>query len=335
MQTEPISIPALFGILTGYQRTAALKAAIDLDLFTAIAEGATTAPALAKRCEAAERGVRILADTLTVMGLLGKDGADYSLPPGVDLFLDRRAPTYVGAAVNFLSSPMLLAGFSDVAPAVRKGGTAIPDEGSTAPEHPMWINFARSMSGLSTFTGALVASLLGDSKEKWKVLDVAAGHGQFGIAVARSNPNAEIVALDWQNVLTVAEENATAAGISSRFRKLAGNAFDVDFGTGYDVILIPNFLHHFDPPTCVAFLKKVHAALKPGGRAVTVEFVPNPDRISPPEAASFALVMLVTTPAGDAYTFAELERMCRSAGFATSELHSLAPTPHHAIVSTK
>jgi O-methyltransferase domain len=84
--------------------------------------------------------------------------------------------------------------------------------------------------------------------------------------------------------------------------------------------LITNFLHHFDPPTCTSFMRKVYASLKPGGRAAIAEFVPNPDRVEPPTAAAFSLMMLATTPAGDAYTFAELESISKSAGFARVDL---------------
>jgi len=88
----------------------------------------------------------------------------------------------------------------------------------------------------------------------------------------------------------------------------------------YDLVLIPNFLHHFDPPSCTNFMRKVHAALAPGGRAAIAEFVPNPDRISPPTAAAFSMMMLATTPAGDAYTFVELESISKNAGFARVEM---------------
>jgi hypothetical protein len=87
--------------------------------------------------------------------------------------------------------------------------------------------------------------------------------------------------------------------------------------------LITNFLHHFDSPTCTAFMRKVHAALNPAGRAAIAELVPNPDRVTPPTAAAFSLMMLATTPTGDAYTFAELESISKNAGFARVEL-----TPH-------
>lgn len=331
-----VTIPTLFGTLAAYQRTGAFKAAIDLDLFTAIAEGKDSTAALASRCAAAERGVRILCDTLTAMGFLTKQAGRYGLAPGADVLLDRRSPTYVGSAATFVASPQLMEPFMRVADAVRRGGTVIGDEGTLAAEHPIWVEFARAMGPLAALTGRFLANLLqADAAPPWKVLDIAAGHGEFGVALARANSKAEIVALDWVNVLAVAEETARKAGVIDRFRKVPGSALDVDFGDDYDLVLLTNFLHHFDPAGCERVLRKVHGALKPGGRAVTVEFVPNEDRVSPPEAATFSLTMLVTTPGGDAYTFAELERMMRNAGFARSELHELPPSFHRVVISTK
>src|SRR5260370_19569872 len=85
------------------------------------------------------------------------------------------------------------------------------------------------------------------AKAQSKVLDIAAGHGIFGITIAKQVPGAEIYALDWANVLAVALENATAMGVAGRYHVLAGSAFTVDMGSGYDAVLLTNFLHHFDP----------------------------------------------------------------------------------------
>ena len=157
----------------------------------------------------------------------------------------------------------------------------------------------------------------------------------FGLAFAKQNPQAEITAVDWPNVLVVAKENAQFFGASDRYHTIPGSAFDVDYGTDYDIVLLTNFLHHFDPPTCEALLRKIHAALKDGGRAVTLEFVPNEDRVTPPQAAAFSMMMLGATPAGDAYTFSEFEEMFRKAGFTRSELHELPPTIERVVVSYK
>ena len=335
-ETHQPSPELFFETMNAYQRTAALKAAIELDLFTAIGEGAHTAEALAQRCETSMRGMRILCDYLVVIGFLTKDENRYGLTPDSAAFLDRRSPSYIATAATFLASPMLTEGFDDLAAVVRKGGTAISEEGSLEPEHPIWVEFARAMAPLMTLPAELIAKLVGaDSGQKWKVLDIAAGHGLFGIAIAKHNPNAEIVALDWANVLEVAKENARAAGVADRYSVIPGSAFEVDYGTGYDLVLLTNFLHHFDPETCERLLGKVYAALETSGRAVSFEFVPNEDRVSPPVAASFSLMMLGTTPSGDAYTLAELDRMFRNTGFSASELHPLPPTFQQVVISHK
>ena len=167
-----------------------------------------------------------------------------------------------------------------------------------------------------------------------KVLDIAAGHGIFGIAIAQRNAQAEIVASDWAGVLQVATENAAAMGVAARHTALPGDAFTVNWGTGYDVALMTNFLHHFDVATCTTLLKKVAASLTPGGRVAVLEFVPNDDRVSPPAAASFAMQMLGGTPFGDAYTFKELSAMLTAAGFATATRHPLQG-PETLVVGTK
>ena len=325
----------IFNAMFAYRLTSALRGAIDLDLFTAIAEGEHTAEAIALRVQGSVRGVRILCDYLTIEGLLEKQGSEYRLAPDSAAFLDRRSPMYLGSAAGFLANPMLMHYFDDLAGTVRRGGSSV-EEGSIQPENPMWVDFARHMAGIAGFGAEMVAQLLTRLNVPVnKVLDIAAGHGMYGITVGRHYPAAQIVAVDWNNVLEVATENAKRGGLADRFSKIPGSAFDVEIGSGYDVVLLTNFLHHFDPPTNEKLLRKIHNALVPTGRVVIVEFVPNPDRITPPEAAAFSVTMLATTPNGDAYTFAEYQSMLKNAGFATSELHPLPPTVQQVVMGQK
>ncbi|MBC7772710.1 MAG: methyltransferase domain-containing protein, partial [Pyrinomonadaceae bacterium] len=167
-----------------------------------------------------------------------------------------------------------------------------------------------------------------------RVLDVAAGHGLFGIVIAQRNPGARMTALDWPKVLEVAKLHADRMGVGERLTTIAGDAFEVDLQGPYDLILLTNLLHHFDAQQCTTLLKRLRAALRPGGRLVTLEFIPNEDRVSPAMAATFPLVMLATTARGDAYTFSELEHMLRAAGFLSSTLHQPEDLPQQIIVST-
>jgi ubiquinone/menaquinone biosynthesis C-methylase UbiE len=322
--------------INSYQRTAALKAAIELELFTAIGRGEQEVEGLARACGTSARGMRILCDYLTVLGFLDKQAGGYRLSDDSRAFLDRQSPAYLGNMIEFLLSPMIAEGFRDLVGAVRAGGTRIPAGGTTAPDHPVWADFAHAMAGFQSAPAERVAALIDPAtKPPFEVLDIAAGHGMYGIAVARRVACARITALDWAHVLEVAAANARAAGLADRYRLLPGSAFEADFGGPYQLALLSNFLHHFDPPTCEGLLRRLRAALAEGGRVITVEWIPNDDRVSPTPAALFALMMLASTPAGDAYTYAELERMFAGAGFSGCERRELEPMPQRVIIARR
>jgi 2-polyprenyl-3-methyl-5-hydroxy-6-metoxy-1,4-benzoquinol methylase len=331
----PPSPQLFFETINAFQKVGALKAAIDLGLFTAIGGSPATAAEIAARCQCPGRGIRILSDSLTIFGFLTKDDARYALTPDSAVFLDRNSPAYLGAAADFFSAPAIADAFDNLAATVRSGRLHTSEHGTTAPDHPVWIEFARAMGPMMVPAAQGAAALVPlDPARDTRVLDISASHGTYGIAFAQKNPRAHLVALDWEAVLAVAEESATAAGLADRFSKIVGDAFTVDLGRDYDVVLVPNFLHHFSIADCTRFLRRVHAALRPGGRVVIVEFVPNEDRITPPAAASFSLVMLGTTPEGDAYTFAEYRQMLTDAGFRDATLHPLLPTAESAVIAT-
>lgn len=327
--------PALFfQTVNAYQMTECLKAAVTLDVFTAIAEGNSSPGQIAERCSAAERGVDALCHALVTMGFLTKNGDGFGLTPDSKVFLDSRKPSYVGHAIEFLLSPTLTFGFEKLADAVRAGGSVIGEAGTVSKEHPVWQTFARAMPPLTVLSREWIAALAAEDGNVARVLDIAAGHGMYGIEVAQQIPGCRVVALDWNPVLKAARHNAEVCGVADRWEAIEGDAFEVEFGGKYDVVLVTNFLHHFDPGSCEAFLKKVRSSLAEGGRAITLEFVPNEDRVSPPEQAMFNMIMLATTPWGKAYTFSELDSMLRTAGFAHNELHELEGVPQRVIVSS-
>lgn len=336
---EPVDAPpefpsAVFEALTAYRRTAALKGAIDLDLFTAIGEGNADPEAIAARCRASVRGTRILCDCLVAMGFLAKRGEAFALTPVAARFLDRRSPDYAGTLTRFLNAPAIAAGFDDVAAAVRSGGTTIGEHGTVGPEHPIWVDFAHAMAPMAGLVADALADLLAPTlPEGARILDVAAGHGRFGIALAKRASRGSVVALDWPAVLEVAAQNAAAAGVGARFERRPGDAFATGFGSGYDLVLLPNFLHHFDPAANDPLLRKAHRALAPGGRVVVVDFIPNEDRVSPVPAATFGLVMLALTPGGDVYTFSQYAEMLARAGFSGCALHELPPSQQRAVIA--
>src|SRR5271155_4896723 len=114
--TKP-SPERIFSTLTAFQQTEALKADIELDLFTKIGEGANEVSSLAKAIGASERGTRILADYMTVFGFLTKADKRYALTQDSAVFLDRRSPAYMGSMANFLAAPMPRESFGALAQA--------------------------------------------------------------------------------------------------------------------------------------------------------------------------------------------------------------------------
>jgi 2-polyprenyl-3-methyl-5-hydroxy-6-metoxy-1,4-benzoquinol methylase len=316
----------VFETLQAHQQTSALRAGIELKLFTAIAAGARTPEALAPVCAASPKGLRILCDFLTIIGFLTKDESGYALTRDSELFLVEGSPAYMGGMASFLFHPFMEKGLANVTDAVRKGGTILPAEGSVSEDNPIWVNFARGMAPLTAPSAGLIARLTAGSGPM-QVLDIAAGHGMFGLTIAQHNPAAEIHALDWKNVLAVAHENAVKFGVADRWHPIEGSAFAADFGSGYDVVLVTNFIHHFDIPTNIGLFEKVRAAMKPRGKMAIVEMAVNDDRITPAGAGMFAMTMLTTTASGDAFSQREIQSMCTRAGFHDITHHAVPSTP--------
>jgi 2-polyprenyl-3-methyl-5-hydroxy-6-metoxy-1,4-benzoquinol methylase len=325
-----------FETIRGYQNAFAVKAAVELDLFTAIGKGNGTVADIAKTCAGSERGIRILCDHLVVLGFLTKTDGHYGVTQDSATFLDSRSPAYMGKAVQFLLHREQLENFERLARTVRTGQHA--GHSHLEPEDPIWLDFARGMAPMMFPSAQAIAQQLQPGLREIaqpKILDIAASHGTFGITIAQQNPKAQIYALDWANVLQVAQENARKTGIADRYHLIPGSAFDADIGSGYDAVLITNFLHHFEPATNESLLKRFYAAMNPGGQLAILEFVPNEDRVAPPPAALFALIMLANTEHGDAYTFSELARMCGNAGFKDMKLIPLDTAPQSLVMAKK
>lgn len=317
--------------VNGIQKAAVARAAIELDVFTRIAEGLSTVDELAAACACAPRGMRVLLDALTVLDLIVKHNNRYSLTRDSAIFLDRRSPDYMGSSVEFQHAPSMQNAFLHFTDAVRQGGAVSEPEGTMSPSHPVWIRYARDMMPMAMPQARKAAEHAGPVES---VLDVAAGHGMFGILVLQQAPNARCLAIDWPNVLELARENAERHGVLDRYETRPGSAFEVDFGRNHDLVLLPNIIHHFDRPGCETLLRRARAALRPGGRVFVVEIIPHEDRVTPSAPAWFAVMMLATTPAGDAYTLAEYTEMLLATGFSRPEAHAVPGSARTLLIAT-
>lgn len=312
--------------VNGFQRSAVVRAAVELDLCSAIARGHKTVESAAEACGASPRGMRVLLDAMVILGLLEKADGIYQLNAESARYLDRASPDYLGGVLGFLHSGYIRAAFEGFTNAVRTGGSVLDGAGSLEPGHPMWRAFAHAMSPLMKPAAERLAEI---APNPGRVLDIAAGHGRFGIRLLQADPDAEVTAVDWPGVLELALQNAREAGVDARYRLLPGSAFEVPLDPDYDTVLAPNFLHHFDPPAILQLLRRFHHALRPGGRLFVMEYLPDDSRVKPVAAAWFATSLLVTTPHGDAYTQSEYAGMLQTAGFENLTVHPVEGAARH------
>lgn len=315
-----------FEAMQAYHRTAALTAAIKLDVVTLIGGGATS-EALAEKTATSVRGMRILCDFLTVIGLLSKQDGVYAATEPSKRYLDRSSPAWIGSAIDFFAAPeMLSLVLDDPVSYVKRGGSA--GLAHLAPDHPIWVRYANAATPIARVTAKRAAAYLATPPSPpAAVLDVAAGHGYYGIELAKAFPEAVVTAVDWPSVLTLATANAREAGVSGRYRTVPGNAFEVDWGDDFDLVILANILHYLSAEECAALLRKVRSSLSSRGQACAIEFVPNEDRVSPPTQAMFAYMMLATSPGGDAHTLSDYDNIAKAAGFRGATARPIRPTP--------
>ncbi|MEP7364867.1 MAG: class I SAM-dependent methyltransferase [Acidobacteriota bacterium] len=333
MMSEP-NPGLVFDLLNSYQRTAALRAGVELDVFGALGKEGATAAAIAKHSGVPVRGIRILCDFLTITGLLEKSDGKYVHTPTSAVFLDPASPASMAPTVPFLLTKNILHAADLLTETIRKGHTALqkPIAGDEVEE---WVMFAKSMHPMMAGAAEHLAEVGNETGPTTRVLDVASSHGLFGMAFAKRNADTHVTALDFETVLEVTKKNVTEAGLGGQYSYIAGSAFTVDMGGPYDVVLVTNLYHHFDIPTCEELMRRFHDVMAPGARMLTLEMVPNEDRVTPVVPASFSMMMLQNTPSGDAYTLAEYEMMLTNTGFKDVELREVPLSAEQLVVAVK
>jgi ubiquinone/menaquinone biosynthesis C-methylase UbiE len=295
-----------------------LAVGVQLDVFSRLAEGNDTVPALAAAIGASERGLRMLLDALTALGLLAKPEGRYALTPLTRAHLVRSSPDYVGA---ILETDDIWNAWSRLAEAVRSGQPTDTVERRERAEtfFPVLI---RSLHVTNRAPAQRLAAALcaGSAAPGRSVLDVACGSGIWGIALAEVAPAARITAHDFPAVLAETRGFVARHGLADRFDYLAGDLNEVDFGTDrFDVAILGNIVHSEGEASSRALFPRLYRALRSGGRLAIADLVPNADRTGPPAAVLFALNMLVSTARGDTFTLAEYTAWLHEAGFVRVE----------------
>jgi C-methyltransferase len=335
--SAPPSPEPVMHMIQGLQVAGILKGAVDLGVFDALDAGHANARSIASATGADERATGLLLDALAALGL-ATAGPEYGLTPVADAFLVRARPSYIGGATDIFTGTWAWENYGRLAEIVRNGGTIMEHDAET-PGLEFWTTFAESSGGIATPQGQGLAEVLAPWMRQLSeptVLDVACGSGLYGVAVAGTNPQAQLTLLDWGNVLETARGNVAAFGLEDRTHYIDGDAFETDLEGPYDLIIASHFFHHFSEARCRHALKRFSAALKPGGRVAINEFTAasgNP--AEEPFPALFSIAMLAWTREGQSHTVGDYTAWLAESGFAAAEIHSGRGVPSRIIVAER
>lgn len=305
-----------------------LEAALHHGVFDALDGGAKTLAEVSRATGASERGLAAIMNALVGFELLAKRGDKYALTPESAAFLVSTKPSFQGGLLKHISQQLLPA-WLHIREIVATGApsAAVNQQKKGAEFFAQFVNDILPMSYPAAQDLAQYLRLDMMNGEV-KVLDLAAGSGVWGIALAQSAPRVHVCAVDWAGVIPVTRKNAEKFGLADRFSFREGDLQEADFGSGYHVATLGHILHSEGEKRSRALLKKTFNALAPGGTISIAEFLVNDDRTGPPNGLIFAVNMLVNTDEGDTYSFEEIAGWLSEAGFVEARtLASRGPSP--------
>ncbi|MDE3202037.1 MAG: methyltransferase [Acidobacteriota bacterium] len=312
----------------GYAPPLILESAIRHKVFDVLDAGPKMLDQLSEATGASRRGLRAIADALVGLELLARtpDGA-YTLTPESAAFLVSSKPSFQGGMIKHTSN-QLMPVWLNLAEVVKTGKpvTAVNEEGQGA---AFFQELVPDIFPMSYPAAQELAAHLGlEANAATSALDLAAGSGVWGIALAQSAPSLRVTAVDWPEVIPVTQKIVARFGLTDRFTFSGGDLMSADFGTGHNVATLGHILHSEGVTRSKSLLAKTFAALASGGTIAIQEFLVAPDRTGPPMGLIFAVNMLVNTDAGDTFSFEEISGWLSEAGFVNARtIPTHGPSP--------
>ncbi len=316
--------------LNGFRASRVLLTAVELDLFSAVREGAD-ATAVATRVGSDPHATESLLNALVAIGVLDKKDGTFRNGPDAARYLAAGAEHDSRAAI--LHTVHLWPRWSTLTECVRTG-TSVAHGGAEGRREQEWTEaFIAAMHKNASFRAPLVVRTVG-VEGVHRVLDLGGGSGAYAIAFARAGEGVTADVLDLETVVPIAQRHIRAAGLSARVHTRVGDLHDDAYGSGYDLVFISAICHMNSPEENLSMLGKALRALSPGGRVVIQDFILEPDKTRPRTGALFALNMLVGTPAGGTYSGEEYTGWLRAAGFEEPRIEPL-PGPTDLVIARR
>ena len=304
-----------------YWESAALMAAVELEVFTAIAHGQDTIASVAKAVGISERNAERLLTVLVAMTLLTRDGDRFTNAADVERFLVKDSDRYAGPWILFTKPRW--AAFGELSTRLRK-----PEENRLGAYVDFTVEDARRYHAATYSIGMGAARLFSrsvDLKGRKLLLDLGGGSGAYSIVATQTFPGLKAIVLDLPPVAVVAKEYISANNADDRVTTLPGDFTLTEFPQGVDVVVMASNLPQYEPDLIRLVVGKAFAALVPGGEMHLIGETLHDDRRGPLSAALWGLNEAIQHSTGLAHTESEVKGYLQGAGFAGVAVHPFVP----------
>ena len=311
-------------IAYGFKASKALLVGIDLGLFTLLSDHAKTLPALAEKTGVATNRLETLLTALTSIGLLVKNGSEYSNAPASDNYLVKGKPAYFGDYFSLQTDSFIYPAFTELGALIKGEGVVGPwrDYESLMQDGAAAERFSRGQHA-GSLGPAVALSKQVDLAPYHKLLDVGGGSGAFAIMLCKRNPRLAVTILDFETVRDVAGQFVAGAGLEDRIAFVTGNVITSEWPGGHDAVLMSFLFSAVSEEAIAALLRKAHQALPAGGAVIVHDFMVEDDKAGPPDAALWFLTCMFNCPEGIVLTPGYIARQLEEAGFAQIEIRNL------------
>ncbi len=311
-------------MIRGYMPSRCILTALELDIFTAIGEGAN-AEQIGTRIHANPRSAEMLLNALVALGLVTKSGGIYNnTPESARFFVQDSKDNHRD---GLLHTANIWHRWSTLTDAVRHGTRIPPDPRNHDPHNhdprnhardstPEWtLNFIAGMDRNARARAPFLVQALGTAGVR-RILDLGGGSGAYSIAFAKASSAVRCEILDVPEVVPLTAEYVDKARVSAQVSLRSGDMLTDDLGSGYDIVMLNAICHMFSGEQNQQLFRRARQALAPNGRLVVQDFILNTDKTGPLHAALFSLNMLVATDHGASYSETEYSGWMKNAGFA-------------------
>lgn len=331
-ETESVTPENIMEVGFGFFASKALLSAVNLGLFTMLAEGSMSAAEIRQELDLDGRGLYDWLDVLVALGFLEREGikeeATYSNAPDADLFLDRDKPGYVGGMLE-MANDRLYPFWGDLEEALKTGN---PQNEIKHDDKELFEKLYEDEERLQQFTSAMAGVQMGNFKAlagKFdfssydRLCDIGGADGELCLQIAGAYGHMECINFDLPKVASIAEDKIERRGLDDRVHVVAGDFWEDDFPEA-DVITMGNILHDWGLDEKLNLLEKAHSCLPEGGACIVIENIIDNNRSENVFGLLMSLNMLIETREGFDFTAGEFSGWCEDVGFERCEFLSLA-----------